>query len=156
MHLVCQSTQFPRKIKPCSDTEKPVVLIGCTNEGLNVAQILHESLFVHQPSITIENLSKSDGISNVMNCEVFVAVLTPDFENNLMCRMILEEARLADKPIIPVIAVKKWKPTGWLGLITAGRIFFRIFDRETAFQPFYDTNRITDLRVEIEVSFNRT
>ena len=68
-----------------------------------------------------------------------------------MCRSIFEEARRLRKAIVPVMAINKWKPEDWLGLTIAGATFFRIFDKEGAYKPFYDSNRMADLRVEIEV-----
>ena len=34
-------------------------------------------------------------------------------------------ARECDKTIIPVSYTRKWKPSNWLGLATAGKLFFR-------------------------------
>jgi hypothetical protein len=130
------------------------VLICATDDGDAVAQLIFESLTPTQPSVIVENLSKPNATCSVANCTVFVAVLTPQLEQTSICQSAFEEARRLGKPIVPVIAVKKWRPTNWLGLIIAGRIFFRIFDQETAYKPFYDSNRITDLRVEIEVSIS--
>jgi hypothetical protein len=127
------------------------VLICTTDDGDAVAQLIFESLTPTQPSVIVENLSKPNATCSVDKCTVFVVVLTPQLEQTSVCQLAFEEARRLGKPIVPVMAVKKWRPTSWLGLIIAGRIFFRIFNRETAYKPFYDSNRITDLRVEIEV-----
>jgi len=128
------------------------ILICTTDDGQDVAQLIFEHLITNQMSVSIENLSKSDASSSVSNCTVFVPILTPQLEQSILCQLSFEQARLHGKPIVPVMAVKKWRPRGWLGLIIAGRVFFRIFDRETAYQSFYDTNRMTDLRVAIEVN----
>jgi len=128
------------------------VLICTTDDGNAVAELILESLTSTQSSVIIENLSNSNATCSVAKCTVFVPVLTPQLEQISLCQAAFEQARFLNKPIVPVIAVKKWRPRGWLGLIIAGRVFFRIFDRETAYKPFYDSNRITNLRVEIEVS----
>ena len=135
-----------------SGTAVCTVLIGTTEDGATVAQLIFEALITSQPSTMIENYSKSNAMCSTGRCAVFVPILTPQWEESAMGQAAFEHARRLGKPIVPVIAVKKWKPTGWLGLIVAGRTFYRIFDRETAFQPFFDSNRMTDLRVEIEVS----
>ena len=127
------------------------VLICTTDDGDTVAQLIFEHLMTTQSSVVIENLTKSDATCSIAKCTVFVPILTPQLEKTLLCRAACEQARLLNKPIVPVLAVKKWRPEGWLGLIIAGRIFFRIFDKETAYKPFYDSSRITDLRIEIEV-----
>ena len=110
-----------------------------------------ESLVTIQPSTIVENLSKPNATCSVANCTVFVAILTPQLEQTSLYQSAFEQAHLLNKPIVPIIAVKKWRPTGWLGLVIAGRVFFRIFDKETAYKPFYDSNPINDLRLEIEV-----
>ncbi len=135
-----------------SGSSNSTVLICTTDDGDTAAQLICESLTPTQQSVTVENLSKPNATCSVAKCTVFVVVLTPQLEQTSLCQSAFEEARRLRKPIVPVIAVKKWRPKNWLGLIIAGRIFFRIFDRETAYKPFYDSNRITDLRIGIEVS----
>jgi hypothetical protein len=137
---------FPQGSSVCT------VLICTMDDGAAVAELIFESLTAAQLSVVVENLSKADTTCSVAKCTVFVPILTPQLEQALVCRAACEQARLLRKPVVSVLAVKKWRPVGWLGLIIAGRIFFRIFDQETAYKPFYDSNRITDLRVEIEVS----
>jgi hypothetical protein len=131
------------------------VLICTTDDGDAVAQLVFESLTSTQPSVIIEKLSESNNTCSVTECTVFVPILTPQLEQMSICQAAFQQARLLKKPVIPVIAVQKWRPTGWLGLIIAGRVFFRIFDQETAYKPFYDSNRMTDLRVGIEVSIHK-
>ncbi|UJR23954.1 hypothetical protein I4U23_026922 [Adineta vaga] len=128
------------------------VLICTADDGIAVAQLILDSLTATQPSVIIENLSKPNATCSVTKCTVLVAILTPQLEQIWLSQAVFEQARLLGKPIVPVMAIKKWRPEGWLGLIIAGRIFFRIFDQETAYKPFYDSNRITDLRVEIEIA----
>jgi hypothetical protein len=81
-----------------------------------------------------------------------VPILSPQLEQNEACRVAFEEARRLRKPIVPVIAVENWKPEDWLGLTIAGTTYFRIFDKEGAYKPVFDSNRMNDLRVEVEVS----
>jgi hypothetical protein len=128
------------------------ILICTADDGAVVAQLVFESLTATHPSVVVENLSKSNATCSVAKCTVFVPVLSPQLEQTSLSRAAFEQARLLGKPIIPVIAIKKWRPESWLGLVIAGRTFFRIFDQETAYKPFYDSNRITDLRVDIEVN----
>lgn len=133
-----------------SSSKSCVILICTTEEGLPIAELVFEFLMATQPAVLIDNLSANES-SSVNHCQVFVPILNQQFDQTRLCKEALEQARLQGKPIIPVISVKKWRPEGWLGLLIAGRTFFRIFDRETAEKPFYDSNRITDLRYEIKV-----
>ncbi|CAF3451486.1 unnamed protein product [Rotaria sp. Silwood1] len=137
---------FPQGSSTCT------VLICTTDDGNVVGQLVYESLTSTQSSVIVENLLKPNATCSVAKCTVFVPILTPQLEQTSLCRAAFEQARLLSKPIIPVIAIKKWRPEGWLGLIIAGRVFFRIFDQETAYKPFYDSNCITDLRVAIETA----
>ena len=130
-----------------------VVLISTADDGSAVAQLVFDSLIATQPSIIIENLSKPNATSSVEKCTVLVGILTPQLEQLSLGQTVFEKARSLRKPIVPVMAIKKWRPEGWLGLVIAGRVFFRIFDQETASKPFYDSNRLTDLRVEVEVGY---
>ena len=127
------------------------VLICTADDGADVGQLIFESLCKTQASVAIENLSKLNGHSSVAHYSVFVPILSPQFEQMSLGRSVIEQASRLGKPIVPVIAVRKWRPKGWLGLAIAGRIFFRIFDRETAYKPFYDSHPLNDLRMEIEV-----
>ncbi|CAF1651887.1 unnamed protein product, partial [Adineta ricciae] len=129
-----------------------VVLISTADDGSAVAQLVFDSLIATQPSIIIENLSKPNATSSVEKCTVLVGILTPQLEQLSLGQAVFEKARSLSKLIVPVMAIKKWRPEGWLGLVIAGRVFFRIFDQETASKAFYDSNRLTDLRVEIEIA----
>lgn len=129
------------------------ILICTTADGDSVAQLIYQSLIKTEMSTIIEKISETDVRLTMANYKVLVPILTPQLEQSQVCQEILEQTRLSGKPIVPVIAVKKWRPDGWLGLIVAGRVFFRIFDEETACQPFYDSNRMTDLLIEIEVIY---
>ena len=100
----------------------------------------------------LENLSKPNAPCSIRRCGVLVPILSPQFEHTLTCRAVFEEARRLQKPILPVIAIEKWKPEDWLGLTIAGCTYFRIFDKNNAYKPFYDSNRMTDLRVGAEVN----
>ena len=144
-----QESMTPLRSSPSS--KSCVVLICTTDEGLSIAELILESLMATQPAVLIDNLSSNES-SSVNHCQVFVPILNQQFDQARLCQEALEQARHQGKPIIPVISVKKWRPEGWLGLLIAGRTFFRIFDRETAEKPFFDSNRITDLRYEIKVT----
>ncbi len=128
------------------------ILICTVDDGASVGQLVYDELTTKNLDVGLENLSKPNAVCSVRKCTVFVPILSPQLEQTGACRAAFEEARRLRKPIIPVMAIKKWKPEDWLGLTIAGTIFFRIFGKESAYKPFYDSNRMTDLRVEVEVS----
>jgi len=134
------------------DTEYNI-LICTVDDGAAVGQLIYDA-FTEQKEVSVgfENLSKPNAVCSVRQCDVFVPILTPQLEQTPVCRAAFEEARRYRKPIVPVIAVRTWKPEDWLGLTIAGCTFFRIYDQESAYEQFYDTNRMTDLSVEVVVS----
>lgn len=128
------------------------MLIGITNDGAHVGQIIYEHLREKGLNVAMESLTRADSPCSVRRCAVFVPVLTPEFEQIPVCRAAFEEARRLQKSIVPTIATKNWRPDGWIGLIIAASTFFRIFDQDNAYKQFFDSNRITDLTVEVQVS----
>jgi hypothetical protein len=119
---------------------------------VSVGQLVYDEFTTKNLNVGFENLSKPNAVCSVRQCTVFVPILSPQLEQTAACRAAFEEARRLGKPIVPIMAIKKWKSEDWLGLTIAGTTFFRIFNKESAYKPFYDSNRMTDLRVEVEVS----
>ena len=99
----------------------------------------------------LEYLSKTSTACSVRRCTVFVPILTRLMEQLPIVRAVFEEARRLRKPIVPVMAIKKWKSEDWLGLAVAGITFFRIFDQESAEKILFDSSPITNLRYSVEV-----
>jgi hypothetical protein len=132
-------------------------LICAVDDGATVGQLIYDEFLGKNLNAAFENLSKPNAVCSVRKCTVFIPILSPQFEQTPTCRAAFEEARRLNKPIVPVMAIKAWKPEDWLGLTIAGTTFFRIFNKENAYKPFFDTNRMTDLRVSVEVSnkYNR-
>jgi len=127
------------------------ILICAVDDGATVGQLVYDEFLTKNLDVAFENLSKANAACSVRKCTVFVPILSPQLEQTPVCRAAFEEARRLQKPIVPVIAIKNWRPEDWLGLTIGGSTFFRIFDKENAYKPFYDSNRMTDLRVEVEV-----
>lgn len=128
------------------------ILICTLEDGIAVERIISDALIASNHNVTTEDLTNGKPISSVRQCTVLVAILTPLFEQSAVAQAVFEQARQLRKGIIPVMAVKSWKPQGWPSLTIAGSTFFRIFDKDQAYKKFFDSNRITDLRVEVDVS----
>ncbi|CAM2713202.1 unnamed protein product [Rotaria socialis] len=128
------------------------ILICTVDDGAAVAQLVYDDFISNNLNVGFENLSKSNAACSIKRCNVLVPILTAQFEQTPMCRGALEEARRLQKPIVPVIAIKDWRPEDWLGLTIAGCIFFRIFDKGGAYKPIFDSCRMMDLRVDVEVA----
>ncbi|UJR15063.1 hypothetical protein I4U23_002034 [Adineta vaga] len=135
------------------DGNNPCTILICTtNDGSNVAQIIYEEFRTKNVDVALENLSKANSSSSVRQCTVFLPILSSEFEQIPICQTAFEKARRLQKPIVPVIAIKDWRPDGWIGLIIAGTTFFRIFDKNNAYKKFFDSNRMTDLTVEVQLA----
>lgn len=136
-----------------SDGERGYTILICAEDvGTNVARIVYDELRNHNLNVGLEYLHRSSTVCSVRRCTVFVPILTPQMEQLPITRAVFDEARRLRKPIVPVIAIRKWKSADWVGLAIAGIAFFRIFDQETANKEIGDSNPITNLRVAVEVS----
>ena len=131
--------------------QKSTVLTCAVTDGLPIGQLVRNDLSSNSISVALEDLTKVSSSCSIESCSVFVPIITTSFEENSLCLSVFQAARQAKKPIVPVLAVEKWRPNDWLGLAIAGLTFFRIPDQETAYKKFFDSNRMTDLKVEIQV-----
>ncbi|CAF3321366.1 unnamed protein product [Rotaria socialis] len=62
--------------------------------------------------------SMADGVENAA---VVCCFMTPDYQKSENCKLELQYAKKRGKRIIPcILDDKAWKPSSWLGLITAG------------------------------------
>ncbi|CAF1219090.1 unnamed protein product [Didymodactylos carnosus] len=132
-------------------TNNAQVLICTANDGLKVAELVYNGLQQHKSGTTaiIENLSTAKS-SSVSNCSVFVPIISPQFEENLLCQATFEKVRQLNIPVVPVVAIPKFKPEDWLGLPIAGKVYFRLFDAETANKPFWDSTRMKDFVYSVQ------
>ncbi|CAF4220031.1 unnamed protein product, partial [Adineta steineri] len=132
--------------KPCT------VLICTTDEGLPVANLIYNEFSAKNLNALVENLSDANATCSVRQCTVIVPILSAEFEKNPACRIAFEEARQLQIPIIPVMSAIDWKPQDWLGITVAGATYFQINTQVSPYEPLYDSNRMTDLRVAVEIA----
>ncbi|CAM4807607.1 unnamed protein product [Rotaria magnacalcarata] len=68
----------------------------------------------------------ADGVENAA---VVCCFMTPDYEKSENCKLELQYAKKRGKRIIPcILGDKAWKPSSWLGLITAGEQYINLRD----------------------------
>ncbi|CAF0889773.1 unnamed protein product [Adineta ricciae] len=73
--------------------------------------------------------SMADGIENAA---VVCCFLTPDYQKSENCKLELQYAKKRGKRIIPcMLGDKSWKPSSWLGLITAGDQYINFRDQSS-------------------------
>ncbi|CAF3837158.1 unnamed protein product [Adineta steineri] len=149
----------PEKMKTVNNSRNLIyndklstVLICTTDEGLPVANLIYNEFSAKNLNALVENLSDANATCSVRQCTVIVPILSAEFEKNPACRIAFEEARLLQKPIIPVMSAIDWKPQDWLGITIAGATYFRINTQVSPYEPLYDSNRMTDLRVAVEIA----
>lgn len=119
------------------------VLVSYSTDAAPVAELIQTGL--QQSGITNIILEEpSNGKSCIQTANVLVLVVSPGYEHNNYCRLIVEAARSSKKQIIPVKAEKKFKPEAWLGLAIAGKFYYRLFDKEQAYAQKYDSSPIND------------
>lgn len=71
----------------------------------------------------------ADGIENAA---VVCCFMTPDYQKSENCKLELQYAKKRGKRIIPcMLGDKAWKPSSWLGLITAGEQYISFRDDST-------------------------
>lgn len=68
----------------------------------------------------------ADGIENA---GVVCCFMTPEYQNSENCKLELQYAKKRGKRIVPcMLGDKTWKPSSWLGLITAGEQYINFRD----------------------------
>jgi hypothetical protein len=72
--------------------------------------------------------------TKVKNARLIILVMSKSYEENYICRTAIETARKLSKRIIPISTSREFKPKHWLALFLAGRLFFRIMNKEQAFK----------------------
>lgn len=130
------------------DDKSPVnVLISTHADSIEIARIVEEGLAKSELQCRVEETSSDR--SSVVVCKVLVVIMSPGYEADFKARLIVEKTRSLGLPIIPVSKTREWKPQTWLGLIVAGLLFFRIFDRQKAYDVKYDSYPMKDLAYEV-------
>lgn len=66
----------------------------------------------------------------VEGSEVVIVCLSSKYQNSKNCRLEGEYAHLNSKTIIPLMMENNFRPTGWLGLIIGGRLWFDFSSEE--------------------------
>ncbi|PAA71651.1 hypothetical protein BOX15_Mlig033212g1 [Macrostomum lignano] len=86
-------------------------------------------------------------------CRVFVAIMSPGYEASADSLHDLDFARLRRKEVVPVNAVpkaQKWRPSGWLALAVAGRLYHRLSDEASAAEQHYDSTPLKDFVAAVQ------
>jgi hypothetical protein len=131
-----------------SSKEQPHVLISFHKNQLEIAELIKSSISSDGRKIIVEDIS-STNVTCLKNAAVLVIIISQDFESSFNCRALIEAARSFGKRFVPVTVSKEYKPIGWLGLAIAGKVFYRILNKEKAFLKKYDSTPMNDLKMAI-------
>ena len=131
-----------------SSKEQPHILISCHKNQLEIAELIKNSVFSEERKVIIEDTS-STNVTCLRNSKILVLIISQDFESSFNCRALVEAARSYGIKFVPVTVSKEYKPTGWLGLAIAGKVFYRILSKEKAFAQKYDSTPMNDLKMAI-------
>lgn len=151
------NTQFTQSLNPstnllfvetsnCAD-----VLISYHSRTKNIAELIEQALTNKQ--ITYKTEDSSLETSSIKRVKGMIIIMSAEYEENFNCRMVVQKAIELNLKIIPISISKAWKPTDWLGLLIAGKIFYRIFDKEQAYKVKYDSTPMNDLIFSIICNF---
>jgi hypothetical protein len=131
-----------------SSNEEPDVLISCHKNQLEIAELIKNSISSEERKCLIEDTS-STNLTCLKKSKALVVIISQDFESSFNCRALIECARSIDKKFVPVTVSREYKPVGWLGLAIAGKVFYRILNKEKAFIKKYDSTPMNDLKMAV-------
>ena len=86
---------------------------------------MKEPYFLDIVTFTLFHFSMAEGVDNAA---VICCFMTPEYQASLNCERELSRAADLRKPIVPCLLASGWKPSDWLGLITAGLLYIDIRD----------------------------
>ena len=118
------------------------VFVSYQSDTTNIAKMIEAALISNGGS-TLGNPTKSNDEA-IIGCQVFVAVLSREYQSSEQSQASYELARAYRKNIVPVIGAKEYTPSGWLALAIAGKLYYSMPDHETAYKPFYDSSLMND------------
>jgi hypothetical protein len=118
------------------DKEQVNVLISYHSESKNTVDLISSEL--KKRSILYLCEESTTGSTCVKNCKVILLIMSQGYEENYCAKAIIEKAREMDKKIVPISTTRAWKPSGWLALFLAGKLFYRIMDKEQAYKKKHE------------------
>jgi hypothetical protein len=119
-----------------SDKHEFDILISYHSDSKHVADLLSETF--ESKNMRFKSEDCSLGITSIKNAKVLLLIMSKGYEENYYCRIITEMTRSFGKKIIPISTSREFKPQDWLALFLAGKLFFRIINKEQAYKKKND------------------
>lgn len=88
-----------------------------------------------------------DNLPVIKACETFIAIMSPGYQSSSKCQEEFECARASRKKIVPVKGIEGFRPSGWLALAIAGKLYYEILNQGqayTAYPNVPDSNPMND------------
>jgi hypothetical protein len=103
-----------------------------------IIQTLESKGIPHEYEQTNLIAMSSGSGTKVKNASVIVLIMSKNYEENYVCRTAIEMVRQLGKKIVPISTSREFKPAQWMALFLAGKLFFRIINREQAFKKKHE------------------
>lgn len=114
-----------------SKDEGSQVLILYHSETRQVVDLIADALNKKTVQFHLEEPQTSE-TTQVEKSQVVLMIMSQGFLETYKSRATIELARQLGKTIIPVSTSRAFKPTGWMGLLISGKLFFRVIDQKQA------------------------
>ena len=128
------------------------VLISYHSEAKATFDLIKEAL--NNKKINFIGEECSSGKTSILTSQLLVVLMSSKYEESDYGLLIVETARSKKKPIIPISISKSFKPDKWLGLVIAGKLYYRLFSKEEAYKHFYDSTPMNNFIYSIEAGLS--
>jgi hypothetical protein len=133
-------------------TIKANVLISYHSEAAATFDLIKEAL--SNKKINFIGEECTNGKSSILTSQLLVVIMSAKYEESDYGLLIVETAKRKKKPIIPVSVKKSFKPDKWLGLVIAGKLYYRLFSKEEAYKQFYDSTPMNNFIYSINAGLS--
>lgn len=123
------------------------VFVSYHEDGANSARLIKNGrgkTISISPTLGIPN---KDNLPAIKACETFIAIMSTGYQKCDRCQEEFECARAGKKKIVPVKGVEGFRPTGWLALAIAGKLYYEILNEDQAYRAYTnvpDSNPMND------------
>lgn len=107
------------------------VLLLYHSETRQVVDLIADALTKKSIQFHLEE-PQTSATTRVEKSQIVLMIMSQGFSDTYKSRATIELARQLGKTIIPISTSRAFKPTGWMGLLIAGKLFFRVMDQNQA------------------------
>ncbi|CAF3582763.1 unnamed protein product, partial [Rotaria socialis] len=113
------------------------VMLSYNHKSKSIVKLVYNTLLAENIPVWFDEKDMDDNIYDSMgeaveNASAICCFMTPEYENSTNCQLELKRGQDLGKRIIACMVGdkndRKWKPSGWLGLIIAGLTYINFRD----------------------------